>query len=204
MNIINLLFEFVMDTCNKYNIDESHGLKHSIDVFNYASKLYLLELNTNPNLKDKKQIIFISAIIHDMCDHKYINESDGIRRIKLLLEPLIDIKSINSIILIITTMSHSKVKINGFPNLGDDQLAYNIVREADLLTAYDFDRSIVYAMNNKNLSYLDAFIETEEYFNKRVLTQIDSGLFLTAYGLEEAKKLHANIITFINIKKYFK
>ena len=42
MNIINLLFEFVMDTCNKYNIDESHGLKHSIDVFNYASKLYLL------------------------------------------------------------------------------------------------------------------------------------------------------------------
>ena len=203
MNIINILFKFVMKTCKQFNIDESHGLKHSIDVFNYASKLYLLELHSNPKLVEKEQIIYISAIIHDMCDHKYINENEGINRIKLLLEPFLDKKSINSIILIITTMSHSKVKLNGFPNLDDDQLAYNIVREADLLTAYDFDRSIVYAMNNKNLTYSDAFIETEGYFNVRVLTQIDSGLFLTKYGLEKAKILHERVIETINIKKIF-
>ena len=41
-------------------------------------------------------------------------------------------------------MSYSKVKVHGYPELGDYQLAYHIVRESDLLTAYNIPRSIVY------------------------------------------------------------
>ena len=38
---------------------------------------------------------------------------------------------------------------NGFPDMGEYQTAYNIVREADLLCAYDFDRCMIYQMYNK-------------------------------------------------------
>jgi hypothetical protein len=45
---------------------------------------------------------------------------------------------------IISKMSYSKVKSNGFPCIGPFQTAYNIVREADLLSDYDFYRCIIY------------------------------------------------------------
>ena len=43
-------------------------------------------------------------------------------------------------------MSYSKVNKNGFPELGNYQLCYNIVREADLLASYNIDRCIIYQM----------------------------------------------------------
>jgi len=54
---------------------------------------------------------------------------------------------------IIGTMSYSKVKANGYPELGEYQLAYHIVREADLLAAYDIDRCIIYTMYRDNCEY---------------------------------------------------
>ena len=50
---------------------------------------------------------------------------------------------------IIGSMSYSKVKKNGFPELGDYQTEYNIVREADLLAAYDIDRAIIYRIKER-------------------------------------------------------
>ena len=37
-NILNAAFNYVILTSKNYNIDESHSLKHSIEVFNYANK----------------------------------------------------------------------------------------------------------------------------------------------------------------------
>ena len=51
---------------------------------------------------------------------------------------------------IIGTMSYSKIKKNGFPDLGEYQNEFNVVREADLLAAYDIDRAIIYNMTKSN------------------------------------------------------
>jgi HD superfamily phosphodiesterase len=194
MDKINQIFQFVIDTCDKYTIDESHGLKHSIDVFRYAEQIYQEELNTNSGLESKYQIIMYSAALHDMCDYKYIDEDSGLKRIvKFLYGDLhLDQSSIDLICKIITTMSYTKIKKIGFAQFSDplDQLAYNIVREADLLTAYDFDRSVVYAMLNKKISWSDSVKETGQYFKIRVLTQISDGLFLTKFGSQKAQELH--------------
>jgi hypothetical protein len=144
-----------------------------------------------------------SAALHDMCDYKYIEEEVGLERIvKFLRGDLhLDQNSINLICKIITTMSYTKIKKVGFAQFTNplDQLAYNIVREADLLTAYDFDRSVVYSMLNKKMLWLEAIDETVKYFKIRVLQQIPDGMFLTKFGLEKAQELHNLNLSKVNM-----
>jgi len=87
---------------------------------------------------------------------------------------------------IISTMSYSTVKKNGFPNLGIYQRAYNIVREADLLAAYDFDRTMIYQIKRNNNNLEEAFENSEQLFENRVLKHIDDGLITTNYGITKA------------------
>ena len=127
--LLNKLFNYVIMTCNKYKIDESHGLGHSMNVLYYTDEIINSESKKNVYILEQKNIIHTSAILHDMCDNKYINEKEGIESIKTLLKDELNDEEINVIRDIITLMSYSKVKINGFPNLGKYQLAYHIVRE---------------------------------------------------------------------------
>jgi HD superfamily phosphodiesterase len=182
----------------KYCIDESHGIKHSMDVLNYAHEIYKSEIETNNFLKEQKDIIYISAIIHDLCDKKYVNETEGLEKINEFLNDKMDSVDITVVNEIISTMSYSKVKVNGFPNLGKYQLAYHIVREADLLTAYDFDRCMIYNMNKMNGNFEDAYKNSLELFEKRVFKHNDDQLFITNYSKELSKKLHIKAIGRIN------
>ena len=139
MKLLTEIINFIIFMCVKYSIDESHGILHSMKVLEYATKIYESELEKKPSIKDHESIIYTSALLHDVCDKKYLNEDEGISHIKQFLTNKVSDKEILIIIKIIQTMSYSKVKIHGFPDLGEYQLAYHIVREADLLTAYDFD-----------------------------------------------------------------
>ena len=91
---------------------------------------------------------------------------------------------------IISTMSYSKVKQNGFPDLGKYQLAYHIVREADLLAAYDIDRCIIYSMYRDDIDYFAARAIAVELFNNRVFRMRQDRLFKTKYSQKESLKLH--------------
>jgi hypothetical protein len=51
-SIMNCAFQYVINTSKRYNIDESHALKHSMDVLHYSNKIYQSELTKNPYLKD--------------------------------------------------------------------------------------------------------------------------------------------------------
>ena len=44
MSLLTKLFNFVLLTSAKYNIDESHGLSHSMDVLYNAHKIYESEV----------------------------------------------------------------------------------------------------------------------------------------------------------------
>jgi len=51
INLVNHLFCYFIKTSKDYNIDESHALKHSIDVYRFANKIYDSEVKYNPYLE---------------------------------------------------------------------------------------------------------------------------------------------------------
>jgi len=120
-----------------------------------------------------------------------MDESDGILNIHLFLNSTQCYSDVETdiILKIIQTMSYSKVKVNGFPTLGIYQKAYHIVREADLLTAYDFDRGLLYTMNNYKIEYKIAFALANDLYQQRMAKHIEHGLITTNYGMEEGTRL---------------
>ena len=55
VNLINIGFKYVMETSKTFNIDESHALKHSMEVFGFAKKIYDSEVKANPYLENQKE-----------------------------------------------------------------------------------------------------------------------------------------------------
>jgi hypothetical protein len=204
--IINKTFQFVIKTSKEYNIDESHALKHSMDVFQYSNRIYDNEVLTKPFLYDQQKIIFVSSIVHDMCDKKYIpNENIALDNIYNEFKKDIPKDELDVIIKIISTISYSKVKKMGYPDLGNYQLAYNIVRESDLLAAYDIDRYIMYRMMNEKYEFSDSLPESISLFEKRSMQYRNDNLFTTIFSKNKSLKLHNQAIYDLeNIKSIYK
>ena len=198
---INKLFAYVTFICKKYEIDESHGLSHSMNVLNHAQNIYNSELGKNPFLEAQQKIIYTAAILHDMCDKKYIDETEGVQMITEYIKDDVTLNELDVIKTIIKTMSYSKVTVFGYPMLGEYMLAYHIVREADLLSAYDFNRCMIYGINKKTncKTIMDSFVESRKLFNYRVLRYIDDGLFITDYSKFISKALHEESIKSIKL-----
>ena len=188
--IIDKAFNCVIVLCKKYEIDDSHGLKHSMDVLHFAERIYESVLDDNPELESQQTIIYIAAILHDMCDKKYMNEADGVRDIREMMGDVMETEQMEVMIQIITSMSYSTVRKNGYKDLGDYQLAYHIVREADLLAAYDIDRCVMFGMMVDGLTYGEAKIRAQKLFDTRVMEYINDGLFITVYSKRKARELH--------------
>jgi len=191
MKLFTKLFNYVVFSVKKYNIDESHGLKHSMEVLNFASNIYKSEINKNNDIVKHEKIIYVSAILHDMCDKKYVNEEVALHDMSIFLkkDKIVNNDEIEIIKKIISTMSYSKVIVSGFPNLNEYQTAYNIVREADLLCAYDFDRCMIYNIYVKNTDVITAYDEATKLFNNRVFKHFDNNLLTLDYSINEAIKL---------------
>lgn len=198
ITLINFSFNHVSKISHMYKIDESHSLKHSMDVFNIANKIYESELEYNPFLEKQKEVIFTSAIIHDTCDKKYMTETVGLGLIKNYFVDYMSGSNLETVCNIVSTMSYSKVKMFGYPDLGEYQLAYHIVREADLLASYDIDRCIIYGMYKENLSYADALNRAINLFKKRVFLYRNEDMFITEYSKRESFFLHNNAIKIID------
>ena len=190
VSLINHGFKYVIDTSEHFKIDESHALKHSMEVYGFAKRIYECEFKTHPELEQQREIIYMSAIGHDMCDKKYMDEKDGIIRYKNHLSNLMSSSDLEIMGKIIGTMSYSKVKTNGYPDLGEYQLAYDIVREADLLSAYDIDRCIMYSMYKESVEYSEGLKRALELFDNRVFRMRQDSLFKTKYSRNESLKLH--------------
>lgn len=198
--IFNELCKFILLTSKNYNIDSSHDITHSMDVLHYAHNIYKKELYTNPGIKSHENIIYLASTLHDMCDKKYMKEDEGLHKMELFLKDKIQIEDEerNAISNIINTMSYSKVKINGFPNLGIYQSAYHIVREADLLSAYDFDRCLIYGLHVRGDDFETTFPRAEELFKSRVFRHAEDNLFTTEYAKTCYPALHLQAINRIS------
>ena len=136
-----------------------------------------------------ERIIYISSAIHDMCDDKYMITNEGRKFITDLLENKITNSESQAVDKIINSMSYSKVKAKGFPDLGKYQQAYHVVREADLLCAYDFDRCILYHLYKKNTNIESAYDESVDLFMNRMLQHEKDNLFTYEYTKQQANVL---------------
>jgi len=183
---------------SKYNIDESHGISHSMNVLHNAYNIYENEKLINPQLFAQEKIIMVSAVLHDLCDKKYMDETEGICMIEEFLEDKMDKPEIDITKQIISTMSYSTVKKNGFPKLGVYQHAYHIVREADLLAAYDFDRCMLYNIHRLNGNIEHAYIDAYQLFRNRVFKHREDGLLNTDYSIKQSMVLETNALERMN------
>jgi len=192
MRLLTSLLRFVQYTSLKNNIDESHGLGHAMDVLHYTHQIYLQQRNICPQLVEQELVLYSAAILHDMYDHKYTN--NNIPPISNVLQYHLKPYEINVVSKIINTMSLSKVKKEGFPELGAYQWAYHIVREADLLTSYDMDRAMIYDMYHSDGNVLSNYDHIIDIFENRINTYYKDNLFLTEYGKANGHKLYEKSI----------
>jgi HD superfamily phosphodiesterase len=193
---LNNIVQFVLSQCNKYNIDETHALNHALNVLNYSKQIYNEEVNIYEKLKQQQHVIYTSALMHDICDSKYTDEKKAINEIQEFLisheyKP-VDISVIKQII---STMSYHKIKENGFPDLGDYQQAFHVVREADLLTAYDFNRMLLYGVYQNTDTYETSFLRSKQLYMDRVDKHYHDGLLTTQYAKRCAADLNARELT---------
>jgi len=192
MRVLTTLLRFAQYTSLKYKIDESHSLGHSMDVLFYAQNNYKQQVLKTPQLKLQEPIIYSASILHDLYDHKY--PTDGIHDIQTVLKHKLKPTDIEIVDKIVHTMSYSVVKKNGFPDLGKYQLAYHIVREADLLSSLDFDRAMLYHFHHTTDDVIKTYENSKEFFENRVLKYQQDNLFMTDYGKATAQKLRIKSI----------
>ena len=102
---------------------------------------------------------------------------------------------------IVSTMSYSKVKVNGFPKFDEYMWAYHVVREADLLSAYDFDRCMIYHLKQNNGDIDSSFANASKLFENRVFKHYDDGLLLTEYSKENYMQYQSNALNRIGAWK---
>ena len=189
MKFISSLVQFIMATTQSKSLDESHGVMHSFNTLHYAQNIFENEKLTHSDLIPHERVVYVASALHDMCDKKYMNESEGMDRIDNMLKEHISDKEIKAVHDIVGTMSYSKVKKKGFPDLGKYQSAYHVVREADLLCAYDFDRALIYHMYHKNNDFQEAYQESMELFKNRVFKHEKDNLFTYDYSKQQAAEL---------------
>ena len=192
MRILTTILRFVQYSTIKHKIDESHALGHSMNVLYYAQQIYNKEVLKIPLLRTQEQVIYSAAMIHDLYDRKY--PAPTMPSIRTLLQFKLKTHDIDAVEQIVNTMSYSKVKEDGYPKLGKYQQAYHIVREADLLASYDFDRTMIYHMFHKTDDVFNTFKESKEFFENRVQKYEQQSIFLTDYGKSKSRELRIKSI----------
>lgn len=198
------LIAFISECCIENNIDESHGLGHAEDTVDWALQLLEGEVGVT---EEERRLVVAAAALHDMCDHKYVDERRAIANIRTwLLRQDWSAELADALIAIITTMSYSKLKKaeteNGrklWPDHGRWTRAYHIVRHADLLDAYKPMRCFLY---QKHVTPLisDAYAWTiaRQLFEVRVFRYVPDGWITLRRGVEIAAGLEAEARRFFS------
>jgi hypothetical protein len=197
---VDKLYKFIESNCKKYNIDESHGLKHSMGTVKWAEKL----MDGLDDISDDEyDMIIYSAALHDMCDSKYRDISEACDEIWTWLKSQHwSIQKCDALINIITSMSYTKLKnrkIEGqpfaYPNHGKYQRAYHIVRHADLLEAYRVVRCYLYSKHRlPHNSEDEIWAETERIIKERVLHYVSDGWIFLERALIHIPQLEAEAL----------
>ena len=192
------LVAFISERCIAYNIDESHGLKHSQDTVGWA--IQLLDAETDITEDERRMTIYCAAL-HDMCDRKYVDETIAVKIIRswLTLVEKWTYEMAAVLIDIITTMSYSKLKkTKVWPNHGKWQRAYNIARHADLLDAFIPMRCYLYQKHiTPEISDATAWSVVHDLFEVRVFRYVSDGWITLSLAVKLAEGLTKEALVII-------
>jgi hypothetical protein len=191
---MDLLFTFIERQCVKYEIDESHGLKHAKGT--YMRALDILNGLSEVSNEESKMALYAAAL-HDTCDSKYTPVDEAASEIGIFLRTLMwSPEEISALINIVTSMSYSKLKRShtsgqiDFPKHGRWQRAYHVARHADLLEGYIAARCILYNIHLfPEKSMKDHWKRARELFDERVFTYVSEGWIFLPSALTMAVSL---------------
>lgn len=150
------LFKFVQHQCERYNIDDSHGLIHSKRCVSWVKKMIEYDDTNDENdsklSNEEKTIAIYSAALHDLCDKKYTPTFESVTELRewLSSKDILNCDMVEAILDIIQTMSYSFLnqrKYNdGKPWYPDHKWirSYHLARNADLLEGYHVGRCYLY------------------------------------------------------------
>lgn len=170
-----------------YNVDESHNHIHSRHVLHYAKEIMC---HYHRPLK-KKEIFFASlcASLHDIADHKYVDEKVGQKYLQDTLDALVLPCEKYILETMITNMSFSKTVRPTEESLLDFHLpealddfpfleSYHIARQADLLSSYNIKRTILYRLHKSKFKTIDeVHEEAKMLYSERMQKLLPSGFF---------------------------
>jgi hypothetical protein len=196
------LYNFIEECCLLYEIDDSHGLKHSKGCVSWVEKLLAEEKNVTD---DERLMAIYSAALHDMCDKKYTDPTESSARIRTwLIGEGWRTDMADALIRIINTMSYSMLKKENadakrpvgkpvFPDHGLWTRAYHLARHADLLDAYIVGRCFLYTQH----IFPDIHVEecweiVEKLFVDRVYKYVSDGWIFMPLAIQYAEDLEVN------------
>lgn len=196
--LIPMVENFIRNKTNYYHIDYSHDINHSWRVKELG---FLIAKNDYHLTKTQEEVLYLSCMLHDMCDPKYTPMVQEILNISKFLKTKCSLSMMvhDGVMNIITSMSYSKivqpdgtvqfppwlVKEKNFKNV------YHITREADLLSSYDLKRMIHYKHEKLGMLYSsDIYKDVLETVDQRMSRLIEKKLFYSPTAQKIAKEWH--------------
>ena len=202
LSLMPLVEKFVEEKSHYYKIDVSHNLHHSLQVkelgFVIAGRDY--HLNTR-----QKEILYLSCMLHDMCDAKYIPRTQGILDVSNFMRNGCGVSMLthDAVMEIITSMSYSQiVKPDGkveYPLWLSDEHndwgeVFHIARQADLLTSYDLKRMIHYKQEKLGFYYsCDIYQDVMETVDARMSKLLAKDLLISPSAIKIARQWHQEL-----------
>ena len=176
-----------------YGIDDSHNHVHSKEVLFWAGQI----LQAHPETLHSMDRVAIGhcALLHDILDRKYIGPDSYDKVHEIVLHHLTHAsgtETASHMMNVMLSMSYSKTvfpdPVNGtvhvrFPSWIDDKKTwstiYHIVREADLLSAYNIARMVEYRRAKfPTMTESEMRDDIRQMFASRMSTMIERGLFV--------------------------
>ena len=201
------LIEYAEKFISENNYDSSHDMRHFINVYEYAKKIYEtdysnIELIQGFAKEDSLSILYYSAFCHDLIDAKYVNSMHAIEKLrKVFLENGYNENNLYIIIFLIDNMSFSKQRTGKHFIPSHLQLILDIVSDADKLDAYRVERVVAF-QEKKLKDYFESDKEEKKrnwiktILVKRVLMYKDHWL-KTPYAKSIAPPLHDIVLRYV-------
>jgi hypothetical protein len=185
MDLPVALQAFIQSCCELYSIDESHGLLHAQNTVKWTVKL-MADEQVEVSPAEERMTIY-GAALHDMCDAKYTDvQAAGAHIYTWLLCQNWTESDATALIAIIQSTSYSKLKNilavkplqenPGYPDHGQWQRVYHLIRHADLLEGYNVRRCMLYTLHSQPGKSMDEYWRlVTAVFQTRVLRYVSDG-----------------------------
>ncbi|KAL0219955.1 hypothetical protein P9112_005608 [Eukaryota sp. TZLM1-RC] len=180
------------------SFDASHNLSHAERVFATCLKI----IDNTPHLSEYQcLVICITALVHDVVDHKYNTISND--ELFSFIASLYDSELASDILTLIPNISFSK-QVNGHRQLLSPplQLCLDIVSDADRIDAlgkHGLERCHQYAKHSCPAATDDQLTKmVYDHCREKLLNLLPKGFIVTKKGKDLAQEGHNEVLDFVN------